>query len=477
MIVSEFLRKQGYHPATPMPELETWREWYQGEVKSFHSYTQYNGSKIVSRTRASMQMAKQVSEDWASLILNEKVTITTDQERITNLIQGVLGYNSFHLRANQLIELMMALGTAGFVEYFDNLGRIAIDYVRADMILPIRWENGEIIDCAFYSSIHIEGKEHFYINVHTLDTKSPTGPEYVITNYLIDAIKGKEQPLPEGLAPEVRTGRDLPRFQIITPNLVNNVDFDSPFGISVYANSIPKLEKVDLIFDSGNNEFALGKKRIFIPLSMAQREIAGVPGTSPIFDTNDVAFYALPQMNATDQMPKDLTGELRIDAHSRGLQDALNYLSDSVGLGSGRYEYTRPSGAKTATEVISEDSKLYQTLQKHELIISQALQNLCQTIVYMAGLDMEIDFTISFDDSIIEDPAQKRAQALLEYNAGLIDEVSYFVHVYGITEDEAIERVRKTMERRQSLQPQTSERTIQDSTELEMDEDYEMPEA
>lgn len=450
-MVIQYLKDKGYTPAEPLTEQETWLSWYRGEVKGFHDYTVYNGQKKVSQKRKSMQMAKKVCEDWATLLLNEKTEITTEDANFKLLLDEVFRYNSFSFRANQLIELVFALGTGAFVEYFDAKNKTIIDYVRGDCIYPLSWDNGEITECAFASVRKIDDKKCFYISIHELQDNGL----YKVTNRLIDAENGDAVALPTGVKGEVMTNSDTPRFQILQPNLVNNTDLDSPYGISILANNIGKLEKVDLVFDSGNNEFRLGRKRIILPLTMAQVAV-GDAKNQPVFDVNDVAFYGLNIGGAAGeaQKPIDLTGELRIDEHSKGLQDALNYLSDGCGLGTDRYEYSRSGGVKTATEVISEKSSLYQNLQKHKLVIKKALIDLCNSIATMNGIALSNDVVVNFDDSIIQDDDAKRQKAMLEFTAGLIDEVQYHMEVYGLTEEMAIEKVEKMNNRKVLEEPE-----------------------
>ena len=429
-MVKDFLKRQGFHPAEPLAEQQTWLAWYQGRDK-WHEYMIWNGRRNVGQVRDGMHMAKQVCQDWASLLFNERVEIVPEDEAFAKALAYVLDRNFFRHRANQLIELTFALGTGAFVEYLDFDGEVAIDYVRGDCIYPLAWDNGEITECAFASLRQDGDKQRYYVNIHALADNGT----YVVSNHLIDKKGGTPVDLPDGVTPEVLTGSPLPRFQIITPNIVNNVDLDSPFGISVYANAISRLKKVDLIFDSGNNEFSLGRKRIIVPEHMTTR-MTTENMEIQVFDPNDVAFYALPVGDSTDQRPIDLTGQLRISEHSQGLQDALNYLSEGVGLGADRYEY-RQGGAKTATEVVSEKSDLYQNLQRHELILEKALRDLCRVVAEMTGHNPDQAIAISFDDSIINDRSTDIEEAIRLTTAGLQSRQQAIMDLFGLTEEQA----------------------------------------
>ena len=89
-----------------------WRSWYEGDVPHFHRYRVYNGQKRVLCRRASLGMAKKVCEDWANLLMNEKVHIRLDGEEEQRFLNRVLEENNFRLQANRMQERKAALGTA-----------------------------------------------------------------------------------------------------------------------------------------------------------------------------------------------------------------------------------------------------------------------------------------------------------------------------------------------------------------------------
>ena len=366
-------------------------------------------------------MAKAVAEDWANLVLNEKVEISTDDEKATADLWNVLNANSFRVRANQLAELMFALGTAAFVERMDG-DEVKIDYIRAGLIYPMAWENGKITECAFASE-RKRGKEiTVYLNIHRLD-----GGEYVIENHVFTRSGESltETQLPEDVEAEVRTGSPVPRFQILRPNIVNNVELDSPMGVSIYANAIDQLEAVDLVYDSYCNEFRLGKKRILVPMSMARVQMEDDGTVRPVFDDSDTEFYSIPELDGDKNRIEEFNMALRYEAHEAGFQTALNALSIKVGMGRDRYAFKDGVAIKTATEVISEKSDLYQALCKHELLLKDALIGLTRAVCDMTGHKADLEVNISFDDSIIEDTGSQRETDRQDVRDGLMAPYEY----------------------------------------------------
>lgn len=430
--IQDYLKEQKYNVAQDetTKHISDWLSWYQGYVKKFHHYTVYNGIELIDKDRFSLGMAKTVSEDWANLLLNEKVEIYTGTD-FDKSLEDIFEYNNFRVKGNQLIELAFALGTGAFVEYLDADDNVVIDFIRAGMIFPLSWDNGYINECAFGSVREREGKKQYYIQIHKLGDDGL----YVIENHIVDAESGTKLDLDEGLEEEVQTGSEIPLFQIVTPNIVNNIDLDSPYGISVYANAISQLKGCDLVYDSYMNEFELGKKKIMVPLSMAKIQM-GEDGTAkPVFDKNDTVFYAIPGQRDGEGKPDTFDPTIRAEEHDKGINKALDLLSFKCGMGTGRYKFEN-GVVKTATEVISTNSELYRTLCKHEIVIRSVITSMVKAIGFLMDAEVK-DVNIDFDDSIIEDTVSERKQDMNDLAIGAMTLLEYRMKWYNETEEDA----------------------------------------
>ena len=132
--------------------LALWRSWYEGDVRHFHSYHVFNGQKRVLCRRYGLGMAKKICEDWANLLMNEHVRIRAGGKPEQAFLDRVLDENRFFLMANRLQESKAALGTAAYIPRMTK-GRLRIDYLDAEGIFPLRWENGLVTACAFASPL------------------------------------------------------------------------------------------------------------------------------------------------------------------------------------------------------------------------------------------------------------------------------------------------------------------------------------
>ena len=415
-----------------------WKSWYQGNVKGFHSYRVRNGASVVNCKRYSLGMGKKLCEDWANLLMNEKVKITLEGQREQEFVDRILTENNFSVKANEMQEMKSALGTVAYIPRVvgqeiseggeivpGNASGIVLDYVTIENIYPLSWQNGYITECAFASAVTRGGHDYLYLQIHH---KEDSG-EYVIENriYLNDNDLLADEKLTnvkgfEHIPPVVHTGSDKRQFVIDRPNIANNYNYLLPTGVSVYANAIDVLQGVDIAYDSYVNEFKLGKKRIMVKPSAAQ-----FLDGEPVFDPGDVAFYVLPEDVADGAVITPIDMTLRTAEHNTGIQDQLNILSSKCGFGETYYRFSGGSIA-TATQVISENSTLFRTIKRHELILEQVLDELCRIILRLGnaamglGLDEDVAISIDFDDSIIEDDSVNFSRDMQMLQAGILND-------------------------------------------------------
>ena len=303
------------------------------------------------------------------------------------------------------------------------------------MIYPLTRRNGVVTECAFAAEKQVGDKTCVYLQVHTLENGT-----YVIKNRLFDKDTRAPLPLPDGVSADFYTGSSIPLFQLITPNIVNSANPDSPLGISVFANAVDVLKGVDLVYDSYQNEFRLGKKRIVVPVGMAQLN-CDETGMTPVFDDNDTEFYAFADRNLTDL--REINMQIRASEHTEGLRQSLSLLSDLCGLGADRYRYG-DTGLKTATQVISEESALYQNLKKHEIVLAKALTDLICAVLYLSGMTPDpMKVTVDFDDGIIHDREAEFEQNLRLVERGIMLPEEFRMWWFQESDEEAEKTVNK----------------------------------
>lgn len=441
MTIINKLDQLGYKtiPAAFYTSIAEWHSWYEGNVQNFHNYKVFTGQSKVDCHRYSLNMAKKVCEDWANLLMNEKVKITLEGEAEQAFFDDVCHRNNFEVRCNEMQELKSALGTAAYVVRVSDLavnpntgeiaedssGEIKIDYVVADYIFPLAWDNREVLDCAFATNIYHKGTPYVYLQIHRRDENG----EYIIENHLYNNkndsmtdAKLTDIPATANVPATIHTKSTQRMFVIDRLNIVNNVDITSPMGIAAFGNAIDQLKGCDIAYDSYVNEFVLGKKRIMVKPS-ATKTLDG----EPVFDVNDVAFYVLPEDVGDGDIIQPIDMGLRTADHNTGIQDMLNALSSRCGFGENHYRFDGGSVA-TATQIISENSTMFRTIKKHEIILESVLKELCRIILHVGNtmlhqsLNEDVEISIDFDDSIIEDKATDFSRDMQLLNAGIMND-------------------------------------------------------
>lgn len=446
-------------------QIEVWRSWYNSNVRKFHRYKVYRGNGAsVNCTRYALGMAKKVCEDIADLLLNERVIITIADKATDGFVKKVLENNTWGELGNEYQEWKAALGTAAYVVHIRDAavdedgnmtgGSVGINYVDASNIYPTSWQNKVVMECIFTFHKTYKRRKYIHFQYHKLEDMPQEGRrQYVIENTVVENTTGagremtpeewEEIPAFCGLAERIETGSDQPLFIIDRLNMVNNADEDAtnPMGVALFANAIDVVKKIDLEYDSYANEFSLGRKRIFVAPEM----LTTISGNS-VFDPNDTVFYELPEdyfKNAeSKEAMREVNMELRIEEHSKAINDDLNWLSLKCGFGTDRYKF-EGGGVKTATEVISENSDMYRSLTKHELVLERVLIQLIRTIIRagisigMPGLNQDTAVSISFDDSIIEDKTTERQNDRQDVAMGAMSVAEYRAKWYGETLEQA----------------------------------------
>ena len=437
--IIEKLRELGYQTVTEdhYRAVEIWRQWYRGHVKSFHDYKVFNGLRHVPCQKVTAGLAKQACEDWADRLMNEKVTVSLSGEKEQAFFDQICEQNRFRSMMNRYQELSFALGGAACVVRLGGLtvdgrgkiagtsGRLFLDFVTADGIFPLSLKDGVVTECAFATELAKGDSVFCYLQLHVLDENG----RYVICNHVyrkenetLTEIMPADVPGFESVPACFHTGSSSPLFVLFRPNIANNLDISSPLGISVYANAIDQLKTCDNIFDSFNSEFALGRKRI-----MVKPEGLRSADGEPYFDPNDLVFYLLPEDAKSGATVQEMEATLRMDEHLAGMEMAMNLLAVKCGFSPGHWELDRKQRTlHTATEVISTNSAEFRTLKKHEIILEDALISLARIILkigniwFELGLNENVEISVNFDDSIIEDEDALFARDLKMLDANIL---------------------------------------------------------
>lgn len=458
MKLEDFLKlNYGYNPNIKnsiKTYIEQWKSWYKGNVKSFHNYFIYNGQRKVGKKRYSMNMAKEISEDWSDILWSEKCKISMKDDDSNKEFEKLSNELNLYSLINQAIEKSGALGTCGTITSVYDLmenqdtmildvsnAKTRVDVVDIDSIYPLSWNNIDINECAFASIEYKKGIKYVVCSVHKLNDNG----NYIIYNHLFKETNGALTEIINDTSDVVKffdTKSNVKWFSIFKPLLTNNIFTNNPFGIPHYANAIDNMKAVDIAFDALKNEIKDSRKRTFVRADMLNYD----DGTQRmVFDPNDTDVYILPKNASKDDLIQNDTDDLRTDKQIGTLNTNLNILGNKVGFGENHYHFDG-SNLSTATAVISSNSKLFRRKKKLEIGYESSIYDLVKSICYVSSVfgNFNInseDMVIQFDDSIIEDKETESKRADREVSRGLISKVEYRMKIFGETEEIAKQKI------------------------------------
>lgn len=446
--------------------IEAWKCIYQGYYKEWHDvhYVTIEGHK--KRKMNTLRMAKNVSEELARLVFNEKVNINISPDAYQEEIHNVFKKNDFYKQFQDYLEYMFSMGGM-VVKVFaetdpQGVSQIKLSYVTAECFIPLSYSNGHITEGIFVNTSRKRDKYYTHLEWHTW-----RGLDYTITNELYESDTIYELGVKVALSvlyPDVEeattiSGLSRPLFIYFKPNLANNFDMQSPLGVSIFANATDTLKSLDIAFDSLVNEFKLGKKRIIVPTEAVKTVVDPTDGcVKRYFDPSDEVYQAFNFDTIDNQKIIDNSVELRIDEHIAGINAMLEILAMQLGFSSGSFTFDS-QGLKTATEVVSENSKTFRTVTSHEIIVEEGIKQLITIIGEVAQLynlfavPADVEISIEFDDSITVDKKEEQTYYLTFYNTGLTSKTFTLMKTLGLTEEQAAEMIAERTEEDKSMNP------------------------
>ncbi len=401
--------------------------WLNEEVKSLH-------------------VAKTICEKVAKAVTIELKTKVDDKE-IDKVYQRFI--------KNIRVNTEYALGKGGifFKPFFTN-GKIKISCIQADKFIPVKFDStGELLGAIFIDQI-IKGKdvytrlEYQELNDTTLVIKNKAYKTTIHnSNILGTQISLLLVPEWANIQEEIQinnVNRLLGGYFKIP--IANPIDNTSPVGVAIFANAINTLEEIDKQFS---------------------RTLWEYEGSELAIDVDETAFKK--DQNGNDLLPKGkgrlyrkldfgdeskwnvFNPEIRDSALFNGLNELLRQCESQCGLAFGTISKIE-NVEKTATEIKSSKQDYYVTVSDVQGALQTALEDLVYSIdilMSLYGIKHKVGANVSFDwdDSILVDSEKKQSQALIEKNAGLIDDIEYFVQTRDYSEEEATEYVKKMRER------------------------------
>ena len=398
----------------------------------------------------SLELGSAIANEFTRLTTLEMKTKITGSTRADFLNEQ---YKKMLENLNDNLEIGNAVGGLIFKPYVKD-NKLFVDLVRGSCFYPTEFNSsGEIIAGIFTSQttkgndIYTRIEYHkFYENplendinyiiknvVYKSNDKSTLGTRVKISNIQEwqniqeqTAIKYVKKPL----------------FSYYKPPIANNIDPESPLGVSVYARAVNLIKKADKQFGRIDWEYEASEKAVYVD-ELATKPAQG-KDKKKTFTVNKLKGRLYKTLNTgTDKTDffKDYSPEIRDEALWRGLNKILQRIEFNVGLAYGTL--SDPAMIeKTATEIKSSKQRSYATVSKMQENLQKALENLIYamdvlTTLYNLAPQGNYEVSFNWDDSLIVDTEREQTLQMQEVNVGLRSKVKYIMFRYGLTEEQA----------------------------------------
>lgn len=464
------------HPRINLPDGELTRihtalKYYAndfGDVRFINS----NGKKT-RRPYYSLGVTKSASRQLASLIANEGFGVSVQSkldegdDTINAYIKDTFKRTNFYQNYEENLEVGIATGGFAIRPYISN-DKVCISWVRADQFIPLEANTNDVKSAAIISrSTNVENKKTAYYSLLEFHEYNQNEQTETITNELYRStssdVIGNKVPLatlPDYVGLNETTtisGLTRPTFSYFKTPGKNNINVESPLGVGIVDNNLSIVDAINIANDQFVREVKLGKRRIavtgeLIRPAVIQKNDAPLP---PAFDEDDDTFTLLERERDGQGIIKDLTTDIRTDEYSQTLQMYMHQLENSIGLSQGALSVDAAGGAssnKTATEVVSDNSKTYRTRSSYLTMAEKQIRGLVTTIIELSSIDELFDgeapiqgglaneqltIAVQFNDGVFVDKdAQAQADMLAVQNQ-LMPKIEFMKRNYGLTDKDA----------------------------------------
>lgn len=424
-------------------------DWYANRVISdFHKKMNLNQKEIELKR---MNFAKRCCADDANLC--EIVSVAPEKENMAEeFIKQLLENNRFDVRYREQLEKISATGTAGAYIYLQNAnylknhagnisvkgGKICINYVDADCIIPLTVENKLVTECAFCATNTVKAKEKTTLVIFTKET---IGDKAL---YKADTVVFDEQG--REVTEEcnsIQLGEVKP-FSVMINAEVNNLDDMEGYGLPKVYNNIPLFMAVDLCYNLLFGDLDKGEKLVFINelLSCLKINKDGEAQLTP--QQKDLFILLGEKLPQEKSVIQEYNPEIRIEQITKAFELVLSLLSMSFGYGTKKYTFENGK-ITTATEYIGTKQDSMQELNKQRKQATDYITDIIHAAMWFSNTfsstayNVEESLVVEFDDSYITDKEselERKRNDALSFDIPQLT-IWYLMDAYNISEEEA----------------------------------------
>lgn len=229
---------------------------------------------------------------------------------------------------------------------------------------------------------------------------------------------------------------------VMAPKLINNQNIINT-GQPIYATATGIIQDLNINDLHKKIDREISKKEVLIPSNMVEAENRrdeqkGTTKNKIGYVNGSRKYRIIPGVSTDNQQPIYIDGKFDPQSYGYDKNQNLHMLGIQCGFGAKYFSYDQQSsGMKTATEIYSEQSDLYQSKKMHDKSLGEIIKTLYRGYLIFTQQDINtVDkLEIQFSDNIIQDDNVKKDDALKLYNVEAIDQQT-LLEAFGYSESE-----------------------------------------
>ena len=395
----------------------------QGEL--WHDIYTNNGIWLKNDV-ISLRLPTAITSELSRLVFTES-EITTDEKSPYKAI-----VYDFTNRLDDEFETALAFGGMMFKPFLSH-GKIFIDLIRADCFAPVAFVGKTMTSAIFISKKTVGNACFTLIEYHDFNAKNRT---HTIKNKVCKSLNSEiigwecsfsEVPEWSGLVAEITfTNVEKPLFSYFRVPSANDIDLDSPLGVSVYARSVDLIRQADEQW--ARIEWEYESKETALDVSQDMIKENGLPKRkNRIYRKYDVD-------NLDGNFYNIFSPEIRDSSQFNYFNRILQRIEFNCGLAYGTLSDPQ-TVEKTAEEIRTSKQRSYTQVSAIQRNLETAINDLFYAVsVYakIGGISSEnAEIICTWGDSVLEDTDKEFQRRLQMVNSGILTKekfISWYFH-------------------------------------------------
>lgn len=374
----------------------------------------------------SLRLSSAIASEFSRLVFGESEIKTDEKSTYKDIIEN------FTNQLDDEFETALAFGGMMFKPYLSH-GKIRIDLIRADCFLPVAFAGKTMTAAVFVSKKTVGNTCFTLLEYHEFDSENNT---HTIKNKVCKSLNSEyigmecgfdEVPEWAGLVPEITFKNvEKPLFSYFRVPCANDIDLDSPLGVSVYSRAVDLIRQADeqwarIEWEYESKETALDVGTDLLKnnsLPKREKRIYRQYDT----DNLDGNFYNI------------FSPDIRDSSQFNYFNRILQRIEFNCGLAYGTLSDPQ-TVEKTAEEVRTSKQRSYSQVSAIQKNLESAINDLFYAVsVYakIGGIASDnAEITCTWGDSVLEDTDKEFQRRLQMVNAGILTKekfISWYFH-------------------------------------------------